>query len=69
MSRALDELKSSLRRGVIGFGVTPFRGDLSVNIEALNRAEEISLKISSALRLAKEHPLCQRLKVFPARAG
>jgi 5-dehydro-4-deoxyglucarate dehydratase len=37
MGKSLDELRSSLRQGVIGFGVTPFHDDLSINFEALRQ--------------------------------
>ncbi len=36
MARDVHELKSSLR-GIIGFGVTPFNKDLTINIEALRQ--------------------------------
>lgn len=37
MARTLDEMKSALRQGIIGFGVTPFHDDLSIDVEALRQ--------------------------------
>jgi 5-dehydro-4-deoxyglucarate dehydratase len=39
MARSPQELKASLR-GLIGFGVTPYHGDLSINFEALRENSE-----------------------------
>jgi dihydrodipicolinate synthase/N-acetylneuraminate lyase len=39
MARSSQELKASLR-GIVGFGVTPFHGDFSVNLKALRENAE-----------------------------
>jgi dihydrodipicolinate synthase/N-acetylneuraminate lyase len=36
MARGPNELKSTLR-GIVGFGVTPFHSDFSINLEALRQ--------------------------------
>jgi 5-dehydro-4-deoxyglucarate dehydratase len=52
-----SELRQSLRQGVIGFPVTPFKGDLSVNLDGLR----------SNVRSMLKHPLCAI--VAPAGTG